>query len=199
MCPYMTHPYLQHRLTFLGYGFVISVAAFFMLMGRYYFPYLMCGMATFPLMGRSCPFILARNRMKPIMCKPKLKLWIGKMQAKLTCGGSRFCDPFSAQWWKIRAVTAVALNQDSKFVISFSERVDCSFLPRQFSSKEEIKRVWTCTYQKQEIKFKKKHVLQVRSSEHVDAVKCLLWKYGFLLLEREDLLKEQFISAIPFA
>lgn len=156
MCPYMTHPCLQHRLTFLGYGFVISVAALVMLTGRYYFPYLICGMAKFPLMGRSCPFILAWNRMKSIMCKPKLKLWIGKMQAKLTCGSTRFCDPFSAQWWKIRTLTAVALNQDSKFVISFSERVDCSFLPRQFSSKEEIKREWTCTYHKQEIKLKKK-------------------------------------------
>lgn len=139
MCPYMTHPYLQHRLTFLGYGFVISVAALDILMGRYYFTYLICGMATFPLMGRSCPFILVWKRTKWIMCKPKLKLWMGKMQAELTCGSTKFCDTFSVQWWKIRTLTAVALSWDSKFVISFSERINGSFLPRQFSSKEEIR------------------------------------------------------------
>lgn len=55
LCPYMTHLYLQHRLTFLAYGFVISVAALDMLMGRYYFTYLICGMVTFPLMeGAAC-------------------------------------------------------------------------------------------------------------------------------------------------
>lgn len=130
MCAYMTHPYLQHRLIFLDYGFVISVAALDILMERYYFPYLICGMATFPLKGRSCPFILAWNRMKSIMCKPKLKQWMGKMQVKLTCGSTKFCDCFSALWWEIITLTAVALNWDSKFVISFLEWVNGSFLLR---------------------------------------------------------------------
>lgn len=60
--------------SFLGYAFVISGAALEMLMGRYCLTYLICGMATFPLMEMTCPFILARNRTKLITCKPKLNL-----------------------------------------------------------------------------------------------------------------------------
>lgn len=100
--PSMTHPYLQHRLSFLGYGFVISSAALEMLMGRYYLTYLICGMAAFPLRERSCPFILAWNRKKPITCKPKPNLWVGKMQAELVWGRTKFYDYFSAQWWGVR-------------------------------------------------------------------------------------------------
>lgn len=80
--------------------------------------------------GRSCLFILARNRTKSMMCKPKLKLWMGKLQAELPCESTKFCDYFIAQWWRIRTLTAVALNWDWKFVISFLERVNGSFFSK---------------------------------------------------------------------
>lgn len=137
--PYMAHPHLRHRLSFLDYGFVISGAALEMLMGSYYLTYLICGIAIFPLMERSCPFIFAWNRTKSITCKPKLNLWMGKMQAELICGSTEFYDYFSVHWWRVRTLTAVVLNWGSKFVISFSEKLNASFLPRQFSNREEIR------------------------------------------------------------
>lgn len=102
--------------------------------------YLICGRATFPLMERSCPFILAWNRTKSIAFKSKLNLWMGmNKQAELICGSTAFYAYFSAQWCRVRILTAVAVDWDSKFVISFSEELNASFPPRQFSNREEIR------------------------------------------------------------